>query len=101
LWSEYQENPSKFFGRKKVINNLKAEGVLPYTPAERLENAYTEVQTAYLLSHGESPGAKVVQFSAQFIEGLITPPGTPDIYGTFAGKMGSLVSSIVGRLLPF
>ena len=47
------------------------------------------------------PGAKVVQFATQFIEGLITPPGTPDVYDTFAGKMGSLVSSIVGRLLPF
>ena len=47
------------------------------------------------------PGAKVVQFATQFIEGLITPPGTPDVYDTFAGKMGSLVSSIVGRFFPF
>ena len=56
---------------------------------------------AYALTHGDSKTAKAIQFGTQFIEGLVAPPGTPDVYDTFAGKMGSLISSIVSKLLPF
>jgi RHS repeat-associated protein len=101
LWHEYQETPDKFFGRQKVQDILKARGDLPYSPAERVENAYRDVNHAYALTHGDSKTAKVIQFGTQFIEGLVAPPGTPDVYDTFASKMGSLVSSIVTRFLPF
>ncbi len=62
LFKEYQSDPAKFFGRKRVKDILKVRGDIPYTPSEKLENAYREVNTAYWLTHGDSDTAKSIQF---------------------------------------
>jgi RHS repeat-associated protein len=100
LWHEYQDAPDRFFGRKNVLDILKAKGHLPYSPAERLENAYIDANHAYALTHGDSHIARAVQFSTEFINGLLTPPGSPSLYGTLAGKLGSISSSIAQKVWP-
>jgi RHS repeat-associated protein len=102
LWHEYQETPDKFFGRQKVQDILKARGDLPYTPAERVDLALAKANTAYINSHtSDSWPNRIYHFGFEFFKGLKTPPGTPIVYDTLAGNLGSLVSSIVGKLLPF
>jgi len=102
LWHEYQETPDKFFGRQKVQDILKARGDLPYTSAERVDLALAKVNTAYLDSHlSDSWPNRIYQFGFEFVKGLKTPPGIPNVYDTPAGNLGSLASSIVGKLLPF
>jgi hypothetical protein len=100
LWHEYIDTPDKFFGRKRVIDVLKAEGRLPYSPVERLENAYMDANHAYALTHGDSHIARAVQFSSEFVNGLLTPPGSPGLYDTLAGKLGSISSSIAQKIWP-
>ena len=102
LWHEYQNTPDKFFGRKKVIDILKSDGRIPYTPAEKVDLALARANTAYMDSHiSDSWPTRIYQGCFECIKGVFTPPGTPSVYDTPDGKIGSLLSSIVGKLLPF
>jgi len=42
-----------------------------------------------------------IPFGFEFFKGLKTPPGTPNVYDTPAGRLGGLAISVVGKFLPF
>jgi len=99
-FNDYQADRDRFFGRKSIQDVLKADGKLPYTKAEKADQALFRMNNIYVWSHGETPGAKHAQFIINGALSFSTPPGTPDLYGTLHGKIGSLAGIATSRTLP-
>jgi hypothetical protein len=97
-WNEYQSSPDKFLGRQKNIDILKAKGRIPYTPADRANQAMVKANSAYMWTHGDTLPAKGVQFTTELFKGIFTPQGTPQIYETPAGNIGATIGSAIGNI---
>jgi RHS repeat-associated protein len=103
MWQEYQNNPDKFFTRKKVVGVLKSEGRIPYTPEEKVRQTLYKAGDVYLKTQGNSIPAKFVQFGTETIKGYVLPtdPNIPNVYNTNSGNLGGITGTILSKIFPF
>jgi hypothetical protein len=78
LWNKYHNDPDGFYNLNSVQRILKAEGRLPYSLADRVEQVQFKTGQAYTWSQGKSWGAKAVQGGTEFVKGLVVD-GCPEV----------------------